>query len=104
MLHFYIIVDGGYGGGYGQSGYNQSWNQNQGGWSSDYGNTGYGNSYGGGPMRGGNNYSHRSGGPYGGKGYLIFIYQSICLTINMDILGGYGSNYGGNYGGGGGRR
>ena len=68
------IKDGGYGG-YGQNNYqNQGWNQGgggggggQGGWSSDYGNSGYGTSYGGGPIRGGNNYSHRSGGPYGGK-------------------------------------
>ena len=76
---------GGYGGGYGQNYQSQGWNQQQqqqqgGGWSSDYGNSGYGTSYGGGPIRGGNNYSHRSGGPYGG---------------------GYGSNYGSNnYGGG----
>ena len=56
------------GGGYGQNNYSQAnWNQGQGGgWSSDY-NSGYGNSYGGGPVRGGNNYSHRSSGPYGGS-------------------------------------
>lgn len=78
MKFYFILIfvlDGGYGGGYGQNNYGQqgNWNQPQGNWSSDYGNSGFGQGYGGGGGGGGpirNNYSHRGNGPYGGNYFL----------------------------------